>query len=98
MAERLPIPELVEENGRIHGSLRLLILLDWRDVVRQQGNRPWPGCGGNFEYLNVVYSGGHAYQSDMFVDRLNPPIRSSRYEQFRMYELFHCEDDPVLDA
>jgi len=39
-----------------------------------------------------------AHQSDVFVDRLYPPIRSSRYEQFRMYELFHGEDDPVLYA
>ena len=39
-----------------------------------------------------------AHQSDMFIDRLYPPIRSSRYEQFRVYELFHGEDNPVLDA
>ena len=50
------------------------------------------------EHFNVVYSGFHAHQSDMVVDRLNPSIRSPRYEQFRMYELFYSEDDPVLDA
>lgn len=34
----------------------------------------------------------------MFVDRLDPPIRGSRHEQFRMHELFHGENDPILDA
>ena len=43
-------------------------------------------------------TGGRTHQSDVFVDRLYPPIRSSRHEQFRMYEFFHGKDDSVLDA
>lgn len=40
----------------------------------------------------------HTHQSDVFIDRLYPSIRSSRYKQFGVDEFFHGEDYPVLYA
>jgi len=90
-------------DGRIEGvDLNVLsealcyVFYLWRSVIEFTKVGGFRSCSiGEMSSVSEIPGGG---QSDVFVDRLNPSIRSSRYKQFGVYEFFHGEDYPVLHA